>query len=134
MSHESYCADRLRSLEGEEFLAVGDDALARRLNPRFEEDRRHGRAERLPDLLSIKDGAYRLREVKFRLEEKLVAKAVSQLRRGAELLGEPVDRLEIVVPLYGRALKPAEQALLGARVESERFRLAMDSAITVLLL
>lgn len=147
MTDENYCAERLRLLEGEYFIGVGDARVAAVLNPRHREDRREGKGEPLPDLLSVKkaDGKtlFRLREVKFRLEERLVAKAIRQLQSGAAHLrsksrAPEIDRLEIVIPLRGRKLKPGELGFIGEQISLSRFELrfpeARKSGITVLLL
>ena len=93
MTHETYCADKLRLFEEEQFIAIGDESVARILNPTYEEDLRNGRAERLPDLLSTKrEGSetfFRLREVKFKLEDRLVRKALTQLVSGIKDFADP---------------------------------------------
>lgn len=152
MTHETYCADKLRLFEGEQFIAIGDESVARILNPTYKEDLRNGRAERLPDLLSTKregcETVFRLREVKFKLEDRLVHKALTQLASGIERLHRSmgtlhIDRVEIVVALQGRALKPPEKKFLGEELGPNRFRLepfsypplgAMPCPVTVLLL
>ena len=136
--------------EAEQFIAVGDERVARILNPAYEEELRNGKAKRLPDLLSVKwDGSetrFRLREVKFKLEERLVRKALTQLASGIDKLRESlvsptIDRVEIVVALQGRALKPPEKKFLGEALAPNRFRLQFDEEtppiaypVTVLLL
>lgn len=134
-SREKYCAFRLEAIEGECFVAVGDVPLSRLLNARYVEDRAQGTLPSLPDLLSIKDehseARYRLREVKFKLERRLVEKALRQLRRGLEAVYQrfpatKVDRVELVVALQGRALKTAEFAFLGASLGPDRFELMLD--------
>lgn len=132
MVPEVYCARLLGAIEGEEFIAVGD-AVAEKLNPNYERDLRLGRAVPLPDLLSTcRSGdvsTYRLREVKFKLHEKTIGRALEQLRSGVRHLRRgvsecPVDRLEIVVPLRGRRLKSAERLFLGKPLGPGRFRLS----------
>lgn len=131
VSHESYCADCLAASEREEFLAVGE-RVGPRLNPRYVSDRSEGKAESLPDLLSVKregdHSRYRLREVKFKLDEAIVDKAVAQLASGARSLvalvpGAAIDRLEIAVPLRDRTLKAQEREFLGKAVAPGRYRL-----------
>jgi hypothetical protein len=127
MTPEAYCAELLRLREREEFLAVGEQ-VALTLNPRYHEDRRAGRAESLPDLLSRgRDARLSLREVKYKLEEKTIRKAASQLATGAALLppAQEIDRLEIVVPLRDRKLKDHEQRFLGEAIDG-RYALQLD--------
>lgn len=129
MTPEAYCAQLLSSFEGEQFLAVGEE-VAKKLNPNYEVDRRKGAGARLPDLLSAKAATYRLREVKFKLEEALIRKALEQLKSGVRHLqdtieGSVVDRLEIVIPLRERKMKPDEKMFLGKDLGSSRFRLRL---------
>ena len=138
MNHEAYSALQLKLLEAEQFLAIGDEAVARALNPTYVDDVRAGRAESLPDLLSLKsmDGSrrLRLREVKFKLEERLVVKAVTQLESGLRLLRQnrsglapalEIDRTEIVVVLRDRKLKSQEKPFLGEPLGPNRFELRL---------
>lgn len=134
MGLETHCAELLRLLEGEEILAVGED-VARKLNPSYERERRAGAAKKLPDLWSTKraEGVYRLREVKFKLHDALVRKALKQLRSGARQLRRHVprasiDRIEIVVPRGARGLKPPEREFLGRALGVSRYRLRLDGA------
>lgn len=138
MTHETYCADQLRLIEKEQFIAIGDEHVARTLNPAYDVDLRNGRAERLPDLLSIKreggETLFRLREVKFKLEDRLVRKALTQLASGIERLRQSmtspiIDRVEIVVALQGRALKVPEREFLGEALASNRYRLKLGEPL-----
>ncbi len=122
-SSEKYCAERLRLSEGEQFFAVGDGHLSRFLSVE---------AVSLPDLLSFKkvesSTYFRIREVKYKLEERLVTKAVTQLRSGLRWVNQKfdcpsVDRLELVVALKQRELKAAERRFLGAELGCDRYEL-----------
>lgn len=139
-NHERYCARQLALQEAEEFLAVGD-AVYKVLNPDHEADRAAGRANRLPDLLSVRytaDGPrFRLREVKFKLDRTLVEKAVGQLSSGLahwqQVAPERrVDRVEIVVPTRGRPLKAPEEIFLGRDLGRGRRALQLDGREIVL--
>lgn len=132
MNYEAYCADILKVTEGEMFISVGDEKLAPLLNPTFQADTQAGKALSLPDLLSTRsqDGkvTYRLREVKYKLEERLVEKALQQLQSGVlhmeRLFSQCLlDRLEIVIPLHGRRLKKEECKFLGLPLATNRFHL-----------
>jgi hypothetical protein len=123
MTHEAYCAAQLKFREAEHFLAVGDEAFGGAM----------GLAEpaRFPDLLSVKSvngrPLYRLREVKFKLEDRLIRKAITQLESGLRLLPvREVDRVEIAVALRQRSLKPAEAAFLGEPLGENRYELRLD--------
>jgi hypothetical protein len=133
MNVEESCAQHLRIREAEEFLAVGE-RVAHVLNVNYERDREAGRTRSLPDLLSTVGGFFRLREVKFKLDEKNVRKAVAQLRSGARYFGRrrpesSLDRLEIVVPLGARRLKAPETEFLGPVLAGDRFRLVLDGRL-----
>ncbi len=139
--YEKYCAERLRLREGEQFFAVGDASLNQFLNPAYEEDLDLGRTVSLPDLLSFKSVnaqmCFRIREVKYKLEERLVAKAVNQLRSGLEFIHRKfdspvVDRVEIVIPLNGRRLKKDELPFLGPELEPSRHELRIAGQSQVL--
>lgn len=141
MTHESYCAAILEFQESERFMAVGDEALARLLNPRRDRDLAEGKEPSLPDLLSVKevDGkvVFRLREMKFKLEKRLIAKALSQLESGLRKLREAfpgaiVDRVELAVALRQRDFKEPEKKFLGESVGPNRFVLKMDDAVCFL--
>lgn len=133
--HEKTCAHRLAVLEGEEFFAVGDLPLGQLLDDHFDENLRRGLMVPMPDLLSVKvDGnrrVYRLREVKFRLERRLVERAVRQLQSGLDALRRRfpdavIDRLELVIALDGRTLKPWERDFLGTALGHDRYELLLD--------
>lgn len=132
MTYESYCAEILSVTERETFISIGDGQVAQYLNPTYHADARVGKALSLPDLLStsrVQDKlCYRLREVKYKLEERLVLKAVDQLRTGCSQVrnlypDSVVDRLEIVIPLKDRKLKRGEFHFLGSSLDSNRFLL-----------
>jgi len=132
LTYESYCAEILSVTERESFLSIGDGQVAEYLNPTYHSDIRIGKALSLPDLLStsvVRDKlCYRLREVKYKLEERLVLKAVAQLRTGCSQVRRLfpdsfVDRLEIVIPLKNRNLKKDELNFLGSPLNSNRFLL-----------
>lgn len=131
MNSERYCAEQIRLHEGETFLAVASKAGVR-FDPKFQESRAQGAAIRLPDLFSVTSEArYRIREVKFKLEDRLVRKALTQLEVGAKQLLErdpriQIDRLEIVVPLRGRKLQSDEAIFLGRSVGPNRHILTLD--------
>jgi hypothetical protein len=142
MNHEVYCAQILRVTEGESFVSVGDKQLARHLNPSYHSDILAGRAMSLPDLLSQRDCgtyvAFRLREVKFKLEERLVVKALEQLRSGIKQIKQAfksseIDRVEIVVPLKGRPLKKQELLFVGAPLDSNRYFLHFNGQENVFI-
>ena len=72
-----------------------------------------------------------MREVKFKLEDRLIRKALKQLKSGLELLvnsvpSAEVDRLEIVLPLKERHLKKPELSFLGAQLCFNRYELKYD--------
>lgn len=134
MNLERYCAEQIRLREAETFLAVSHTAGAR-FDPRFNQSRSQGQALRLPDLFSVvaKNGRphFRIREVKFKLEQRLVVKALTQLEMGVnQLLSQnsenDIDRLEIVVPLRGRELKQEEKSFFGEPLEPNRYALVVD--------
>lgn len=136
MNHEVYCAQILKVTEGEAFVSIGDQQLARHLNPSYQSDLLAGRSLSLPDLFSQRDCgtyvAFRLREVKFKLEERLVLKALEQLRSGIKQLKRAfqyseIDRVEIVIPLRGRPLKKEELFFLGAPLDFNRYSLCFQS-------
>ncbi len=142
MNPEAYCADILRVTEGEVFLSVGDKQLAQYLNPSYKTDICLGKGLSLPDLFSSTSignrTLFRLREVKFKLEERLVTKALEQLKSGLRqmqyLIPEAiVDRIEIVLPLKGRGLKKEEHKFLGTALNINRFILIGEDkeAITI---
>ncbi len=117
MKAEAYCATQLKVLEAEHFIAVAEEKPGRKA----------------PDLLSYRrDGnclSFRIREVKFKLEERLVKKALAQLESGLEQMGEypapSIDRLELVVALQGRKIKTPEKCFLGAALSENRFELLL---------
>lgn len=130
MTPESYCAQTIKFIEGEVFLSVGDEQVDRFLNPHYLLDKKLGTTMGLPDLLSTSKTktqvSFRLREVKFKLEQRLVMKALKQLNTGIRqlnlLFGSPIiDRVEIVVPLRGRNLKKDEFKFLGEPISPIRF-------------
>ena len=132
MTHEAYCAQWLRLRENEVFVSIGDAELERFLNPSFERDRKLGATMGLPDLLSKyqreQETFFRIREVKFKLEQRLVVKALTQLKSGIRQLNlvldaPQIDRVEIVVPLHGRKIKKNELAFLGEEISPGRFEL-----------
>jgi len=134
-TNEKYCAERLRLSEGEQFFAVGDSQLNQFLNPHYAEDTECGHTESLPDLLSFKTVeakmCFRVREVKFKLEDRLVAKAMRQLRSGLEWIhrkfeAPAVDRVEVVIALKDRRLKPDERNFLGPELAPDRYELRVD--------
>lgn len=142
MTHEAYCADILRLTENESFISVGDSQLGPLLNPKYEADTLAGKTLSLPDLLSVnKQNSkvyYRLREVKYKLEDRLVHKAIEQLKSGLlqtrELFpGCEFDRLEIVVPLRQRKLKIDEVRFLGSPISNSRFFLKLQNEEPVFL-
>ncbi len=135
MNSEAYCAQVIQLTEGENFLSVGDNQVASLLNPHYAAELKLGRGLSLPDLLSqtqTETGpVFRLREVKFKLEKRLILKAIRQLKTGVELLKKgiveaKIDRLEIVIPLQGRALKKWELPFLGMALDSNRYCLKME--------
>lgn len=134
MNQEKYCARHIGVIEGETFLAIASN-VGRNLHPEFTSERKQGRALRLPDLLSVKreglGSVFRLREVKFKLHEALVRKALGQLQVGVEQLQQRekdpvIDRLEIVVPLQNRTLSDAERRFLGEPLGGSRFQLMLS--------
>lgn len=135
MYSESNCADSIRITEGEEFLAIADHVYPY-LNPEYYTERKEGLSQKLPDLLSVKregdKSYYRLREIKFKLEERLILKAKEQLQRGLEylLLKDPtaeVDRMELVIALGSRKLKEAEKKFIGHSLGGMRYQLLLNS-------
>lgn len=131
---EHYCAEQIRAWEGETFLAVAE-AAGMRLDPQFLLSRQRGKALRLADLFSVVRvngvSRFRIREVKFKLEDRLVRKALTQLEIGARqlLAKDPtreIDRLEIVIPLQGRELKEGERHFLGKALSSNRWLLSFE--------
>jgi hypothetical protein len=110
MKAEAYCASQLQFLESERFLSVG-------------EQRPEGR---YPDLVSQFGSCYRIREVKFKLEARLVRKALSQLEAGLRAVEGEVDRLELVIALQGRRLKDPEKVFLGSPLSDRRYELLLD--------
>lgn len=132
MTSEAYCAQRIKLIEGEVFLSIGDEELDRFLNPHYLTDKKLGTTMGLPDLLSTRKVndrlSFRLREVKFKLEHRLVIKALKQLNAGIRQLNllfdsPEIDRVEIVVPLKGRNLKKNELGFLGDPISPVRFSL-----------
>lgn len=132
MTDEAYCANQLRLLESEHFIAIGDANVAQTLNPAYFDDLRLGKAQPLPDLLSVKTAHnrnfFRIREVKYKLEDRLIKKALRQLASGLEWLSNAtelpiVDRIEIVLPLRDRRIKAAELKFLGTPLNENRFEL-----------
>jgi hypothetical protein len=139
LAEEKYCAHLLGLWEAERFLAVGDERLSRCLNPSHLEGRRAGRSDSLPDLLSVKTeetgSLFRLREVKYKLEERLVAKALRQLESGIRCVqkafGQPmIDRVEVVIVLRERKLKQIEREFLGERIAPYRYHLFFRGAFS----
>lgn len=118
MKAEAYCASQLKVLEAEHFLAVAEQTPGRKA----------------PDLLSYRrDGnclSFRIREVKFKLEARLIEKALAQLESGLEQIGEypapAIDRLELVVALQGRKIKAPEKCFLGTQLGENRFELLLN--------
>jgi hypothetical protein len=118
MKAEAYCALQLRFRESEHFLAVAEERGA----------------EKAPDLVSVRREGdrilFRIREVKFKLEDRLVRKALSQLESGVRQLGEypspEIDRLELVIALQGRKLKEPEKGFLGRPLSDSRYELLLD--------
>jgi hypothetical protein len=109
--------------------------LVRYLNPNYSSDRLAGRALKLPDLLSVFQDqnrqVFRLREVKYKLEERLILKALRQLESGSRqmnlIFNQPrIDRLEIAVPLRDRRLKKEEIKFLGSALTANRFELELE--------
>jgi len=142
-NREKYCATQLRLIESEQFVAVGDARLGRLLNDRYAQDLAEGRMLSLPDLLSLRfeptkgETFFRLREVKFKLEIRLVEKALQQLQSGLEWVSRrfdapAIDRVELVVALNGRALKPTERPFLGAALGPERYQLVINGSAQTL--
>lgn len=133
MNTERYCAEQIRLKENETFLAVAGKAGAR-FDPNFSQLRAEGAALRLPDLFSVTSASrYRVREVKFKLEDRLVRKALTQLEVGARQVLDRIpesiiDRLEIVVPLRGRELQENEKKFLGKGLDANRYSLLLDGA------
>jgi len=132
---EDYCAQMIRVTEGESFLSVGDEELVHYLNPNYSLDRLAGRALKLPDLLSVyreqNRQVFRLREVKYKLEERLILKALKQLESGSRqmqlIFNQPrIDRIEIAIPLRDRRLKKEETQFLGTALTANRFDLNLD--------
>lgn len=110
MRAEGYCATRIQFLEGERFLEVAKQKPGRKF----------------PDLVSkTPEGKYRLREVKFKLEERLVRKALAQLEAAATDYAK-LDRLELVIALEGRRLKPPELPFVGEPLANFRYVLLLD--------
>lgn len=133
---EKHCATWIRLTEGEQFLGVGDARLGPRLNEGFADDRARGKTVSLPDLVSIRSvgpqTVFRVREVKFKLELRLVQKAMRQLREGLDWVNHRfdspgIDRVELVIALSGRTLKPEEQLFLGKGCGLNRHELLIDS-------
>jgi hypothetical protein len=142
MNHEAYCAQILKVTEGESFISIGDKQLAKQLNPSYYSDLMEGRALSLPDLFSQRDfgiyAVFRLREVKFKLEERLVIKALEQLQSGIKqinrfLESSRIDRVEIVVPLKGRSLKKSELLFVGTPLDSNRYCLHFNGQENVFI-
>lgn len=130
MTSEAYCAQIIKLTEGEVFLSVGDEEVDRFLNPHYLSDKKLGTTMGLPDLLSTSETneqvSFRLREVKFKLEHRLVEKALKQLNTGIRQLNllfdsPKIDRVEIVVPLKGRSLKKEEFNFLAEQISPVRF-------------
>ncbi len=110
MNAEALCAQQIAFLEGERFVCVAE--------------RKDG--GKFPDLVSqTPEGAYRLREVKYKLEARLVRKALAQLEAGFDEY-PGIDRLELVIPLQGRKLKEPEKAFLGAPICERRHELILE--------
>lgn len=129
MYSENNCAASIRLVEGEEFLAV-----ARRVYSFFDAEDQID-ARKLPDLISVKREGdktyYRIREIKFKLEERLIVKAINQLKMGAECLlkkdpNAQIDRLELVIALEGRKLKEDEEKFIGNALGGMRYQLVID--------
>lgn len=129
-TNEKYCAERLRLSEGEQFFAIGDSQLNKFLAC--------AESPSLPDLLSFRKVdekmCFRLREVKFKLEDRLVTKAVRQLRSGLEWIhrkfdSPSVDRVELVIALKQRSLKKNERRFLGTELGPDRYELHVGGEI-----
>lgn len=118
MKAEAYCALQLEFRESEQFLAVAEERTE----------------ERTPDLVSVhREGErlfFRIREVKFKLEDRLVRKALTQLESGVRQLGQfpspEIDRLELVIALQGRKLKEPERGFLGLPLSDSRYELLLN--------
>lgn len=135
MNYESYCARMIKITEGENFLSVGDEKLERYIQLKSGIRENGVQKLSLPDLLSQTQMGqvtfFRLREVKFKLEERLVLKAIRQLQVGVRELKKlfevvAIDRLEIVIPLLERKLKADESCFLGSALDANRYLLKLD--------